>query len=223
MSDLRLQRRAETRDRIVRAVLELLVEFEPASISMPVVAAASGVSLRTVYRYFPTKAELLHAAGAWFDEQGWTAATGRDRLEDLQLDDFRAYQRVRFADFDTNRAGVLAQLGTPGGRELRRQRLDEQRAAARTAVGALVPDLPEADVARLADAVIATSSSATYAELVDRMGLAADDAADLTVWMVEAFAAHAASTGTTRPRGSIDGDKRARASTREHGHERTET
>jgi len=208
MGDLRLQRRAETRDRIIRAVLDLLTELDPAAISMPAVAEASGVSLRTVYRYFPSKTDVLHAAGAWFDEHGWSAAVGRERPADLGLEDFRAYQRVRFADFDTNRAGILAQLGTPGGRELRRQRLADQRGEARTAVGALLPELPEADLARLCDAIIATSSSASYAELVDRMGLAADDAADLTAWMVEAFAAHAARTGTTRPRGSIDRDTR---------------
>lgn len=204
MSDLRVQRRAETRDRIVRAVLDLLIEQDPAAISMPAVAAASGVSLRTIYRHFPNKPELLDAAGAWFDERGWTSAVGRERLEDLRLEDFRAYQRVRFADFDSNRAGVLAQLGTPGGRQLRRQRFREQRGVVRSAALALLPDLPDADLDRLADAVIATSSSATYVELVDRMGLDAEDAADLTVWMVEALVANAASTGTTRPRGSVD-------------------
>jgi len=206
MSELRLQRRAETRDRIIRVVLDLLAELDPAAVSMPAVAEASGISLRTVYRYFPTKTELLHAAGAWFDEHGWSVAVGRERPADLGLEDFRAYQRVRFADFDTNRAGILAQLGTPGGRELRRQRLDEQRGEARTAVSALIPELPEADLTRLCDAIIATSSSASYAELVDRMGLGAADAADLTAWMVEAFAAYAARTGTTRPLGSIDRD-----------------
>ncbi len=206
MSDLRLQRRAETRDRIIRAVLDLLTDLDPTAISMPAVAAASGISLRTVYRYFPNKAELLDATGVWFDGREWAEAIGRDGPADLGPDDFLTYQRIRFADFDTNRAAVLAQLGTPGGRELRRQRLIEQRPAARTVAGALAPDLPEADLARLADAILTISSSATYAELVDRLGLEAEAAADLTVWMAEAFIHHAATTGTTRPRGAVERD-----------------
>lgn len=204
MSDLREAQREETRNRIVQAALGLLASQDPAAISMPAVAEASGVSLRTVYRYFPNKPELLEAAGVWFDGREWAAAVGRDGPQQLTPNDFGTYQRVRFADFDNNRAAVLAQLSTPGGRELRRQRLGEQRAVVRSLVGALVPDLAEADLHRLADAALATASSASFAELVDRMGLEAADAADLTAWMIEAFLAHATATGTTRPQGSDD-------------------
>lgn len=210
MSDLREARRTETRNRIVQAALELLAAQDPAAISMPAVAQASGVSLRTVYRYFPNKPELLEAAGVWFDGREWIAAVGKDGPEELTPHDFGTYQRVRFADFDRNRAAVLAQLSTPGGRELRRQRLGEQRDLVRSLVGGQVSGLADADLHRLADAAIATSSSASFAELVDRMGLAPDEAADLTVWMLEAFLAHATTTGTTRPRGSDDEERTRR-------------
>ena len=57
-----------TRDLIVRAFQELLRSDHPDAITFPQVAEAAGVSLRTVYRYFPTRADLLQSAAAWFRE-----------------------------------------------------------------------------------------------------------------------------------------------------------
>src|SRR2546426_785199 len=41
----------------------LLERQDPGDIAMPQVAADAGVSLRTLYRYFPTQEELFEAAG----------------------------------------------------------------------------------------------------------------------------------------------------------------
>jgi AcrR family transcriptional regulator len=199
MSDLRSRRRAETRERIIRATTELLADSDPASISMPGVAEASGLSLRTLYRYFATKGELLEAAGAWFDPQAWVEAAGRDRLDQIDQSNLLAYQRARFAEFDTNRPGLLAQLGTPGGRELRRQRLAGQRPPVRRVIEGLDLPLTDAELDDVVDAIIAVSSTAMFVELVDRMGRTADDAARLSVWLVDAIVANARATAGTDP------------------------
>ena len=52
----------------MRAFQELLQNDHPDAITYPQVAEAAGVSLRTVYRYFPTRADLLQIAAAWFGE-----------------------------------------------------------------------------------------------------------------------------------------------------------
>jgi AcrR family transcriptional regulator len=52
----------ETRQRIVDAVAALVTEEHPATISVPAVARRAGVSVATVYRYFPNKGQLLDAA-----------------------------------------------------------------------------------------------------------------------------------------------------------------
>src|SRR3954470_17657305 len=67
-SSLRDQQADLTRDLIMRAFQELLQNDHPDAITFPQVAEAGGVSLRTVYRYFPTRAELLQSAAAWFGE-----------------------------------------------------------------------------------------------------------------------------------------------------------
>jgi len=60
------QRHADlTRELILRTVAELLEEGSASDLSVPDVARRSGVSLRTVYRHFPTREDLLGAAGEW--------------------------------------------------------------------------------------------------------------------------------------------------------------
>ena len=51
---LREAHRADTRERIVHALGEQLTEEHPAALSVPAVARRAGVSVATVYRYFPS-------------------------------------------------------------------------------------------------------------------------------------------------------------------------
>src|SRR5689334_6946244 len=64
---LREQHAELTRERILGAVAELL-ESGP-DLTVPDVAATSGVSLRTIYRYYPTREQLLEAAGRWIGDE----------------------------------------------------------------------------------------------------------------------------------------------------------
>ncbi|MET0459499.1 MAG: TetR/AcrR family transcriptional regulator, partial [Ilumatobacteraceae bacterium] len=48
-----------TRLGILGALVDLIVEEGPGTISVPQVAARAGVSVRTVYHYFPTKEALF--------------------------------------------------------------------------------------------------------------------------------------------------------------------
>jgi AcrR family transcriptional regulator len=52
-------RRAEVRERIVRAALELVRRGGYREASMAAVSARAGIATGTVYRYFPSKAELF--------------------------------------------------------------------------------------------------------------------------------------------------------------------
>jgi AcrR family transcriptional regulator len=67
-SSLREQQVDLTREAIMRAFHELLQRDHPDAITYPKVAEAAGVSLRTVYRYFPTRVDLLRMAQQWFAE-----------------------------------------------------------------------------------------------------------------------------------------------------------
>src|SRR5438034_2765026 len=65
---LRDEHAAAARVRILSAVAELIERGQPEELTMPDVATASGISLRTIYRYFPTRDDLLEAVGHWIGE-----------------------------------------------------------------------------------------------------------------------------------------------------------
>src|SRR5215207_7587227 len=74
--DLRTRQRDDTRRAILHAFNELLDEGNPVTVSVPAVAARAGVSVRTLYRYFANKDELMEAGGLWFDEAARGAVGG---------------------------------------------------------------------------------------------------------------------------------------------------
>src|SRR4051794_6719448 len=59
---LRERRRQETADLIVDAVLDLMADAGLEGLTMDAIAEQAGVSLRTLYRYFPDRQSLLTAA-----------------------------------------------------------------------------------------------------------------------------------------------------------------
>lgn len=74
-----------TRARILAATRALLQEAAGATPTVGQVAAAAHVSRATLYRYFPDKATLLHAAGATTGEAR-PAATPRERILEAFLE-----------------------------------------------------------------------------------------------------------------------------------------
>ena len=175
---LREAHRADTRERIVRALGDLLTEEHPASLSVPAVARRAGVSVATVYRYFPSKEALLEAGSEIADqllEQGGAPASA----EDLE-----AFLRHSAASFQAWAPLVQAQLVSPVGREIRRHRLPRALAAVRGSASALGVDTDTAEGERLVRVVTTLASSVSIIDLMERQGCEPDEvAADLT-WAV---------------------------------------
>lgn len=67
-SSLRERRRRETEDVILEEALNLIAESGVERLTMTAVAERSGVSLRTLYRYFPDRTSLLTAGLARHDQ-----------------------------------------------------------------------------------------------------------------------------------------------------------
>src|SRR5690242_5320900 len=88
---------AATHDRIAQAVAALVAEEHPATISVPAVARRAGVSVATVYRYFPNKEQLLDAA-AEIGNQETSAAFGDQAITDDLVDDLISRSFWELAD-----------------------------------------------------------------------------------------------------------------------------
>ena len=183
---LRDDHRRHTRDRIVRAVAELVTEEHPAAVSVPAVARRAGVGVATVYRYFPTKEALLDASSVVVSEQA-RALEGRPvtTFEDLEVLLPLAWNELAGEHLPLARN----QLASPLGRELRRRRWEDKQASMRAALEGIgvVPDSLEGRrLAALAD--VLTSSTALL-ELHDKAEIPVDDAAAYVLWGLRALVA----------------------------------
>ncbi len=170
-----------TRDRIVQAVTDLVTEEHPAAISVPAVARRAGVSVATVYRYFPNKSELLDAAAQIGNRK--TVATFFDGrpTEESMIDDLIAHSWRELAD---HVALARNQQYSAAGRELRKRRRPEKAAVLEDAARQLGVDPASHEGRRLITLIELLASSTTFLEMTDHLDLAIDEAAADVSWAI---------------------------------------
>jgi AcrR family transcriptional regulator len=180
---LRDQQAAVARERIFRAVAELLERDGSEALTVPQVAELSGVSLRTVYRYFPTREALLDAAGRWIGgellKQGYPAS----------LDDVADSFERACSEFDERpglvRAMALSQVGREARSTRRRERLDAIRQVLEQELGSL----PEGEL-RQAEAVLAyLHNMLAYTTLREEQQLSGAEIGEALGWAIRTLVA----------------------------------
>src|SRR5579864_2558523 len=114
-SPLRAEQMEQTRLRILRATTDLLADPTSDELTVPLVAREARVSLRTVYRYFPTREALLDAWAEWMEESSqahllsYPEHAGR----------LAAFARELYRSFDANEALFKALLNSKAARAAR--------------------------------------------------------------------------------------------------------
>lgn len=191
---LREEHRELTRRRVLGAVLDLLAEGSLDELSVPAVARRSGVSVATIYRYFPTRDDLVVAAAAEPARQALASAPDRRQGDD----ELAAFQRAMWHDFAKNLDLLRHQITSAAGREMRRTRLDESRRQLATYVSAqeIDPQTPHGE--RLIALLLLVSGSLALVELHDRQGLDIDQSIDASLWAVRALIDASKTTATPR-------------------------
>jgi AcrR family transcriptional regulator len=96
----RAQSEAETRNRIVEALVALHEEVGPARTTVKAVAERAGVQRLTVYRHFPDEREMIAACSARWQERvhapdlsAITATDPRQRAREILLTLYRYYRK----------------------------------------------------------------------------------------------------------------------------------
>ncbi len=180
---LREQHALATRERILGAVADLLERGDTHEVTVPAVADASGVSLRTIYRYYPTREELLEAAGRWIGDELLKHPYPRD------LDEVADLYEEGALDFDERpglvRALALSQLG----REVRGYRRRERLDAIGQALRRELTELSDAELMR-AQAVLAyLHNMLAYTTLREENGLSGQEIAEAIGWAIRTLIA----------------------------------
>src|SRR5262249_16278709 len=69
-SPLRDERAVQTRTRILDGLVQVMARNGIAELSIPLIARQAGVSIPSVYRYFPTKRDLITALDEYAHQRG---------------------------------------------------------------------------------------------------------------------------------------------------------
>lgn len=196
--DLRTEQRALTRRKILGAVLELVTEGAIDELSVPEVSRRSGVSVATIYRYYPTKDELLAAAAEEPSRQALSSPT-RPRVDGD--DDYAAYLRTMWSEFAHNLPLLRHQIASSAGREMRRARTARSRELVGEYVGRYGIDPASSEGRRLVSMLMLVTGSLGLVELHDRQELSVDESVEHALWALRALVAATAPTSNEeRPR-----------------------
>lgn len=168
---------------MLEAVIAQLESKAADDVSMAEIAESAGVSLRTLYRYFPDRASLLHAAGehlyASLDVP--FEISGPDQISASLLE---AARRL-----STRPELTRALVRTSAGRAAR-SGLRARRAAAIESALEPVTDGLDPDIARRATAVIAhLCSAASWVMVADESGLDDAEAQHAVAWAIDRLVA----------------------------------
>lgn len=186
---LRERKKDEARNRIADAVIELMAEGRP-DISHDVVADATGISRRTIYRYFPDRDALLSAASTRVRELAGSRVSFPKSEADL-LDTHAIY-----TGFD--RIAPIATLvrSTPHGRAMRKSQKTERQESYRAVTADAVKSLPDDDKV-LATAMLQVLHTTPWLEMRDHWDLNGEQIARATNWAIRTLLNDLRSRGDT--------------------------
>jgi AcrR family transcriptional regulator len=189
-SPKRTEQAAETRRKILRALVALLTEELAATVSIPQVAKRAGVSVRIVYHHFPSKEALFDGLFDHLQElvvrphgEDPPPATTFQAL----ADQLPAAYRYLHANRDLFRALRFTELAP---------RLQAQRSAARAervdvALADLLPRLPAAEARRVRSICGLLASFEGYEALTTTWGLSVDEAGEAAAQTIRSTCAAA--------------------------------
>lgn len=200
---LREKQAKQVRIAVLEAVIAKLESEAPDDVSMADIAQSAGISLRTLYRYFPDRASLLQSAGEHlYNSLGVPVAIAEP--EDIARSFSEAAWRLA-ARPRLTRALVRTGAGQVARSAMRKQRVQAIRTALKPATSGL-----DTDLVRRATALITHLCSATsWVSIADESGLSDADAQAAVSWGIDAL------IGTLRTAARHSGSARLRQVTSE--------
>jgi AcrR family transcriptional regulator len=183
MSGPRPAKTERTRERIQLATVALFLENAALeSITFKAVAQRAGVAEMTVFRYFPTREQLLR--GLWehlYQRLGDSLGMPRSEHE------LRDEQRELFRIFDTMPEQVLASIATPEGRAIRAASNHRRRAAFLAIVEEVADDLNASEKTRTAAVLQFLHSAYAWAALREHWGFSGEESGKATLWAIDSL------------------------------------
>ncbi len=193
---------ALTRELILKSAVALLEQGGTTDLTIPVVAKTSGVSIRTIYRHFPTRDDLLVGASEWIGSNLFRLAeTGLpDTLEGV----LRA-MAINVPTWDERpelvRVMALTRVGNAVRSVRRRRRLENLQ----TALGEVTRHLPEGERRQAEGVFGCLSNMLAWVTMHDENGMSGEEIAAALQWAMRTLIEdlrirnEAARTGQAQP------------------------
>jgi AcrR family transcriptional regulator len=169
-----------TQASILAAYAELIEEVGTDDVSFRVIALRAGVGERTVFRYYPTRVDLLLATSAWIERTIFTRAESGS-IFDVPLairEAMEAYERrpeLAYVVAETAMRGVNGADPSPQRAEFDAMLLRE------------VPSLGDEERRAVVAALCHLDSSATWVTMRRELEMSGRDIADAAGWAAEAI------------------------------------
>src|ERR1019366_4887727 len=183
LETLRERHTAATRNHILNAAFDLLTLSPDQPLSHESVAARAGAGARTVYRYFPSRAELFQAL--------W------ERLRQEIPPTFPLHESEivelapkLFKRFDQNEQIIRALLSSIAGTQVRDRGGTEGRTAFAKSLDRLISGMDASTRKRIVAVFVAVYSAPFWQLLRDRGGLSGPEAQAAVTWAMEALLAN---------------------------------
>ena len=181
-ASLRARQTAATRTALLDAAFTLLTT-DTAPLTHERVAAHAGAGVRTVYRHFPSQADLFQAL--WEERLRPLIPPGFPRTEA----EIAPRVAEAFARFEAHEGVIRTILASPAGMAIRNRGGTEGRAAFAEALGPLIADHAPEERAMIVAVFVAVFSSPFWEVLRDRGGLDGPAAQRAVQWTMRSLLA----------------------------------
>jgi AcrR family transcriptional regulator len=181
-SVLREKQATATRDHILGAAFEMLVEHPDRPFSHEAVAKAAGVGARTVYRYFPAQSDMYEALWLQVREHSGTVfpTTEAEIVPSIG---------VLYRAFDENERLIRAVMESPAGARVRARGAEEGRASFDKSLRDVTRGLSAAERRQVRAVFHGIHSGPFWQMLHDRGGLSGAEAISAASWAAQALLA----------------------------------
>lgn len=172
---LREKHAEATREHILGKAYELLVEHPEQPFSHEAVSKMAEVGARTVYRYFPSQADLYE--GMWVLLRRHSGTIFPQTEEEIL-----PQVPVLFGNFDRNEKVIRAVLESPMGHRVRERGIPEGRESFQKSLAGLTKGLSAAKQRQVIAVFLAVYSAPFWELLRNRGGLSGQDAIEAAEW-----------------------------------------
>jgi AcrR family transcriptional regulator len=187
---------AKTREEILDALVRVMARGV-AELSIPAVATEAEISIRTVYRNFPTKRDLVAALDTYLDKRIGFSLSPLPSNPAALTDLIRRYFQALDGMDDTIRAARTNRIA----REARdTSGVADKLRAVTQALSPIAGSLAASDRSHLFNVIATLFSQYTLQRMKEDLDLSADAAAESVVWAVQILVDAARKRATSKPK-----------------------